>query len=358
MGPAPFAAMLLADMGAEIIRIARPGADPLAATDIINRSRCTAEFDLKHSAGVEDALDLLAEADVLIEGFRPGVMERLGLGPLVVQELNPRLVYARMTGWGQTGPLAKAAGHDINYIALAGALHAIGPVGGRPVPPLNLVGDFGGGALYLVVGILAAVIDTRTSGKGQTIDCAMCDGVASLMSMFASLRAAGRWTDERGTNLLDGGAPFYNTYECADGNHIAIGPIEPQFYALLCKLLDSDDALFPDQNDSARWPELHEKFKRVFLSRSRDEWCALLEGTDACFAPILTLSEAAAHPHMKHRQTFIEIDGVMQPAPAPRFSRTPSAVQRTPPGAQISIAEAVLRWRQESRFSNSLSPAG
>ncbi len=345
IGPGPFAAMLLGDMGADVIRINRPGADVGDGTDVVDRSRRSVVLDLKDAAGRAGALDLLAQADALIEGFRPGVMERLGLGPDDVRKRSPRLVYGRMTGWGQTGPLAHAAGHDINYIALAGALAAIGPAGCRPVPPLNLVGDYGGGALYLVVGILAALLEARMSGMGQTVDCAMCDGVASLMSLFVSLQAKGRWTENRGANLLDGAAHFYTTYECADGRYVSIGALEPQFYTLLTGLLGVDDLEFADQNDQRRWPALHAKLQAVFRSRSRDDWCTLLEGTDACFAPVLTLAEAAQHPHLIARQTFVDIDGVVQPAPAPRFSRTPSAVQSRPGGSPLNLDDAIRHWR-------------
>ena len=345
IGPGPFAAMLLADMGADVIRIDRPGAAPVEAIDIVDRGRRTVVLDLKTAAGREGALALLAEADALIEGFRPGVMERLGLGPDAVQRTNPRLVYGRMTGWGQTGPLAHVAGHDINYIALAGALAAIGPAGGVPVAPLNLVGDYGGGALYLALGMLAALLEARSSGQGQTVDCAMCDGVASLMSLFVTLQAQGRWTERRGTNLLDGGAPFYATYECADGHWVSIGALEPQFYARLTRLLGvEDDADFAAQNDARTWPVLHARLQRMFRMHPREHWCALLEGTDACFAPVLTLAEAARHPHLQARQTYVEQDGVVQPAPAPRFSRTPSAVQSEATGGVLTMTEALRRW--------------
>jgi alpha-methylacyl-CoA racemase len=346
IGPAPFAAMLLADMGADIVRIDRPnfsGADP---RDITLRSRKVVAADLKDASQREDVLRLLQNADGLIEGFRPGVMERLGLGPEAVWERNPRLVYGRITGWGQEGPLAAAAGHDINYIALPGALAAIGPSAGVPVPPLNLVGDYGGGALYIALGVLAAVIEARVSGRGQVVDAAMCDGAASMLSIFFTLKAKAQWEEARGANLLDGGAPFYRTYACADGRYIALGALEPQFYETLCRLAGLDDPLFRDRADRRNWAELTAKMERVFRLKTRDEWCAILEGSDACFAPVLTMSEAPAHPHLAARETFAAIDGVLQPAPAPRFSRTPSAIQSPPAAAPASLHDLVAAWQQ------------
>ena len=311
IGPGPFAAMLLADMGAEILRIDRPGgADPYSK-HVLTRGRRTVIANLKDPAEVERVLTLLGSADALIEGARPGVMERLGLGPDIVLKRNPRLVYGRMTGWGQSGPLAKAAGHDLNYIAITGALAAIGPKAG-PVPPLNLVGDFGGGALYLVMGMLAAMLSARETGQGQVVDCAICDGAASMMAMFSDLSAQGRWSGGREANLLDGGAPFYRTYECADGKHVSIGALEPQFYALLRDLAGLDGPEF-DRDDELVWPALHHRLEAVFRARTQAEWCALLEGSDACFAPVLSLAEAPDHPHLKARGTFITIDGVVQP---------------------------------------------
>ena len=345
IGPAPFASMLLSDMGADIVRIDRPnfsGADP---RDITLRGRPVVAADLKDAAQREDVLRLLQGADVLIEGFRPGVMERLGLGPEAVWTCNPRLVYGRITGWGQEGPLAQAAGHDINYIALPGALAAIGPSAGAPVPPLNLVGDYGGGALYLALGVLAAVIEARLSGRGQVVDAAMCDGAASMLAIFFSLKARAQWEDRRGANLLDGGAPFYRTYECADGGYIALGALEPQFYATLCGLAGLDDPAFRERGDKRNWPRLTAEMESVFRRKSRDEWCAILEGSDACFAPVLTMSEAPGHPHLAARQTFAEIDGVLQPAPAPRFSRTPSAVQAPPAAAPASLQDLIAAWQ-------------
>jgi alpha-methylacyl-CoA racemase len=341
IGPGPFAAMLLADMGADVVRIDRPGAPERDKRDVIGRGRRALVLDLKQHDGVETAWQLLDAADALIEGFRPGVMERLGLGPDVVLARNPRLVYGRVTGWGQSGPLAQAAGHDINYIALAGALGAIGPEE-KPVPPLNLVGDYGGGALYLVAGMLAAVIEAKRSGYGQVVDCAMCDGAASLLSIFFTLLARGQWQERRGSNLLDGGAPFYGTYECADGKFVAVGALEPQFYETLCRLAGLEAPEFRERADRKRWPELRQKMQAVFKTRTRADWCAILEGSDACFAPVLGLTEASTHPHMAHRNSFVEVDGVLQPAPAPRFSRTPSAIQASSTSAP---AEILARWR-------------
>ncbi|NWG45235.1 MAG: CoA transferase [Alphaproteobacteria bacterium] len=342
IGPGPFAAMLLSDMGAEVVRIDRKGAR--GGRDLLNRGRRSVALDLKSAEGVETALALIERADGLVEGFRPGVMERLGLGPDVALARNPRLVYGRMTGWGQDGPLAHAAGHDINYIALTGALEAIGERGRKPVPPLNLVGDFGGGALYLAFGLVCGLIEARGSGKGQVVDAAMVDGAASLMTMFWSLRSAalpGFSLGARGEGMLAGGAPFYDTYETADGKWVAIGAIEPQFYALLREKAGLDDPAFDAQFDTAAWPALKAKVAEVFRTRTRAEWCALLEGTDACFAPVLTMDEVPDHPHNKARGIYVERDGVVQPAPAPRFSRTPGAIAGPPaePGAHT---EAVL----------------
>ena len=345
LGPAPFGCMLLADMGAEVVTLQRTAADVGDRTQIINRGRTVLQADLKSPADREQVLQLLARADVLVEGFRPGVMERLGLGPDAVAGRNPRLVYARMTGWGQQGPLAHAAGHDINYIALAGALHAIGPQE-RPVPPLNLVGDYGGGSLYLVVGILAALHEARESGRGQVVDAAITDGTLSLMSLFASMALRGRFREEREHNLLDGGAPFYAVYETADGRHMSVGALEPQFFAELCERIGVPEHLRQAQNDKARWPELKQALAAIFRSRSRQEWTELLEGTDACCAPVLSLSEAAKHPHNVARQAFVDVDGVGQPAPAPRFSRTPSQVGA--PAPELTGWAAVLQAWQAS----------
>ncbi|HEY1145672.1 MAG TPA: CaiB/BaiF CoA-transferase family protein [Allosphingosinicella sp.] len=319
LGPAPFAAMMLADHGAEVVRVERAGHVPAipADKDILNRSRAaTIEVDLKSEAGVAEVRELARTADGLIEGFRPGVMERLGLGPDVLLADNPRLVYGRMTGWGQEGPLAGAAGHDINYIALAGALHTYGRAGGKPTPPVNAVADFGGGGMMMAFAMLAGILSARRTGEGQVIDCAMVDGAAVLSALTWSLSAAGMWSDTRGVNLLDTGAAFYDSYECADGKFIAIGALEPHFYAeLMSRLGVSEPQMSPD---------LADRLTELFKTRTRDEWCALLEGTDACFAPVLSLAEAPGHPHNAERKTFVEAGGVIQPAPAPRFSRTPA----------------------------------
>src|ERR1700731_1204622 len=332
IGPGPFACMMLADMGAEVVTLDRVGAKKNLKSGA-GRGRKVVELDLKSKDAIAQVLDLLSHADALIEGFRPGVMERLGLGPDVVQARNPRLVYGRMTGWGQEGPLAQAAGHDINYISVTGALAAIGGKD-RPVPPLNLVGDFGGGALYLVVGVLAALLEAAKSGKGQVVDAAMCDGAASLMSVFSDMVAMGRWTEGREGNFIDGGAHFYGVYECACGRFVSIGSIEPQFYQLLRQHAGLSDADFDKQMDRNAWPELKQKLVDVFKSKTRDEWCKIMEGTDICFAPVLTMKEAPHHPHMAARNIFVERHGVTQPAPAPRFSRTPSAI-REPERAEI-----------------------
>jgi len=340
IGPGPFACMMLADMGAEVVTLDRVGAKKNMKS-VAGRGRKVIELDLKDEAAVAQVLELLASADVLIEGFRPGVMERLGLGPDVVLARNPKLVYGRMTGWGQGGPLAQAAGHDINYISLTGALAAIGTKD-KPVPPLNLVGDFGGGALYLVVGVLAALLEASKSGKGQVVDAAMCDGAASLMSMFFDMIASGRWVEGRETNFLDGGAHFYGIYQCACGNFISIGAIEPQFYALLREHVGLSDAAFDAQMDRKAWPELKAKLTEIFKRKTREEWCKIMEGTDICFAPILTMAEAPKHPHMAARAVFVERHGVTQPAPAPRFSRTPSAIREP---VAVKIGELAREWK-------------
>ena len=352
LGPAPFCAMMLADMGAEVIRIAqkpRPGADnniPMLNTrfDVLARGRRSLALDLKQARGVAAALHLIGRADALIEGYRPGVMERLGLGPDLCLQRNPKLIYGRMTGWGQSGPLAKAAGHDLNYIALSGALHAIGRPGEPPPPPLNLVGDFGGGAMMMAFGIVCALLETRNSGKGQVIDAAMTDGAALLTAMIYGMKAHGDWSHDRGTNLLDGGAHFYDSYACADGKFIAIGAIEPQFYALLLELCAIEDPDFHPQMDRSHWPALKQKLAALFKRRTRNSWCELLEGSDACFAPVLDLDEAPQHPHNRARQAFIELDGVTQPAPAPRFSRTPAELTRPPAQAGEHSTEVLADW--------------
>src|SRR5579862_9893962 len=341
IGPGPFACMMLADMGAEVVTLDRVGARKNLKS-VAGRGRKVVELDLKDKGSIAQVLDLLANADALIEGFRPGVMERLGLGPDVVLARNPRLVYGRMTGWGQEGPLAQAAGHDINYIAITGALAAIGP-SERPVAPLNLVGDFGGGALYLVVGVLAALLEAQKSGKGQVVDTAMCDGAASLMSMFFDMTALGRWTEGRDQNFLDGGAHFYGVYECSCGNFVSIGSIEPQFYALLREHAGLSDAAFDAQMDRNAWPALKAKLTEVFRSKTREEWCNIMEGTDICFAPVLTMAEAPDHPHMAARNVFVERHGVTQPAPAPRFSRTPSTIREP---EKVEIADLLAAWKR------------
>jgi len=341
LGPGPFCAMLMADLGADVLRIAKPGV-PVDPNDITTRSRRQLGLDLRSAEGSAAALALIARADLLIEGFRPGVMERLGLGPEPCLARNPRLVYGRMTGWGQHGPLAHAAGHDINYIAISGALHAIGRAGEAPVPPLNYIGDFGGGGMLLAVGLLAALHEAGRSGRGQVIDAAMSDGSALLSAFMYGFKAAGRWSNQRGENMLDGGAHFYDTYACADGKFVAVGAIEPQFYADLRKRCGVDDPLFDGQMDAARWPLLKRRLADVFRTRTRDEWCTLLEGTDACFAPVLDWDEAPAHPHNRARATFVTAHGVVQPAPAPRFSRS-VAPPPTAPSA-VSLAQALGDW--------------
>ncbi len=349
IGPGPFCAMLLADMGAEVVRIDRAqnvrGGDPAKPPfDPLLRGRRNIAFDLKQPQAIDAVLRLVAGADALIEGFRPGVMERLGLGPDACLARNPRLVYGRMTGWGQDGPLSQAAGHDINYIALAGALEPIGRKGQPPLPPLNLVGDFGGGGMLLAFGVLAGLLDAKRSGKGQIVDAAMVDGAALLMSMFWGMRNAGFWNDERGTNLLDTGAHFYEVYECADGKYISLGSIEPQFYAELLKLSGLEHESLPAQMDRSQWPAMKARIRSLVKTRSRDEWCRIMEGSDVCFAPVLAMSEAPAHPHNASRKTFIENAGMTQPAPAPRFSRTPPEVVRPPAHAGQHSAEVLEAW--------------
>jgi alpha-methylacyl-CoA racemase len=323
IGPGPFCAMLLADLGAEVLRVDRPAAARTGWPTVLARGRRSVAVDLKHPDGAGVVLDLAAAADALVEGFRPGVAERLGIGPDACLARNPRLVYGRVTGWGQEGPWRQAAGHDIDYIALAGALHPVGPAGGPPVPPLNLVGDFGGGGMLLAFGVVAALLETGRSGAGQVVDAAMVDGAALLTTQFHELLAAGLWRERRGSNLLDGGAPFYGAYETADGRHLAVGALEPQFWAELLRRLGLDAGDLPDQLDRDGWPRLRQRLAALFRTRTLDEWCELLAGTDACVAPVLGLGEAPAHPHNRARGTFVDVGGVVQPAPAPRFSRTP-----------------------------------
>ena len=330
--------MMLSDMGAEVIRVDRVGASTRRPKDVLARNRRSIAVDLKQPKGVEIVLRLVETADALFEGFRPGVTERLGIGPDDCLARNEKLVYGRMTGWGQEGPMAQAAGHDINYIGLAGALHAIGRPGERPVPPLNLVGDFGGGGMLLAFGLVCGLLETQRSGKGQVVDAAMVDGAASLMAMFFSMGAMGAFTENRGTNMLDGGAHFYNTYETHDGKYICIGSIEPQFYALLVEKAGLDKERFAAQMDSSQWRAFEEELIEVFKSKTRDEWCDIMEGSDVCFAPVLSIFEAPEHPHNKARETFVEVDGIVQPAPSPRFSRT---VPRISHGARVAGEDSV-----------------
>ena len=328
IGPGPFCAMMLADMGAEVVRIDRLSHKGTGhRANVLNRGRRSIALDLKNPAAVETVLRMMEDADALIEGFRPGVMERLGLGPDVCLERNPRLIFGRMTGWGQSGPLAHTAGHDINYISIAGALGAMGYSDRAPAPPLNLVGDFGGGAMYLLTGILAALHERTNSGQGQIIDAAMTDGTASLLSPFFGLMEMNMWTTDRQANKLDGGAHYYGSYECSDGKYISIGSIEPQFYALLLEKCEIKDEEFLAQQDQSAWPQLRGKLEKLFLTKTRSEWSDLMEGTDVCFAPVLDLGEAPSHPHNAARNTYVEFDGVTQPAPAPRFSRTQSQIK-------------------------------
>ncbi len=331
IGPGPFCGMVLADLGAEVIRVDRASAKGTGSRqEASNRGKKSIAVDLKSKEGVEIVLKLVQEADAIFEGFRPGVMERLGLGPEECMELNESIVYGRMTGWGQDGPLANAAGHDINYISLSGALAAIGRPGSPPVPPLNLIGDFGGGGMLLALGLVSALLESKQSGKGQVVDAAMTDGSALLMTMIYTMQSSGFWKDSMGSNMLDGGAHFYDTYECSDGKFISLGSIEPQFYKLLCDLAGFDVNLSSDQMSRDGWPEKKKAVKEIILTKTREEWCQIMEGTDVCFAPVLNMEEAPNHPHNKARQTFIELEGATQPAPAPRFSRTNPEVQSSP----------------------------
>lgn len=346
IGPGPFCGMVLADLGADVARIARPGT-AISPNDVTARGKWMLEVDLREPDAAQSVLAIVAGADLLIEGFRPGVMERLGLGPEICDQINPRLVYGRMTGWGQAGPLAAAAGHDINYIALSGALHAIGRQSEPPAPPLNYIGDYGGGAMLLAVGLLAALHEARTSGRGQVVDAAMIDGAALLSAPMYGWKAAGNWSNQRGENLLDGGAHFYDTYACSDGKFVAIGAIEPRFFARLCQLCGIEDTFCRDQMDRAQWPLMKLRMADVFRTRTRDEWCAMLEGTDACFAPVLDWDEAPAHAHNRARKVFMEREGVVQPAPAPRFSRTST----TTPGAPLpsDVPSVLAAWQATAR---------
>ncbi len=363
IGPAPMCAMLLADLGATVLRIDRQQPSGLGLPgqtrfSVVHRSRHAIAVDLKRHDGVELVLRLAGSADALIEGFRPGVMERLGLGPEPCLARNPKLVYGRMTGWGQQGPLAQAAGHDLNYIALAGVLHSIGRAGAPPTPPLNLVGDFGGGALYLAFGVACGIIEAQRSGKGQVVDAAMVDGAASLATMFWGLHAAGHFTMSRGENVLDSGAFFYDVYECKDGKYISLASIEDKFLAEFLRRMEIDPKEMPAKLDRKRWPEAKAKLAARFRTRTREEWCRLLEGSDACFAPVLSLEEAPAHPHNLARGTFVEIDGIVQPGPAPRFSRTPAA-KPTPPEAPGERGTASLaQWGLKQDEIDALKRSG
>lgn len=363
IGPGPFAAMLLADMGATVLRLDRPapaedlGIERPERFNLLNRGRRSAAVDLKRPDGVALALDLVGRADALIEGFRPGTMERLGLGPEVCLARNPRLVYGRMTGWGQDGPLAKAAGHDLNYIALAGALHAIGRAGQKPTPPLNLVGDYGGGALYLAFGLVCALLEAKGSGRGQVVDAAMVDGAASLMTPFYGLVASGTHDRPRGENQLDSGAAWYEVYECADGRWLSVAPIERRFRREFFRLIGLDAAA-PDGDDPADGPELKRLIAARIAEKPLAEWCAVLEGTDACAAPVLSLAEAPSHPHARARGSFVEIDGILQPAPAPRFSRTMPATPAPPEPAGAGTEEALREWGIDAEKVVRLRSAG
>jgi alpha-methylacyl-CoA racemase len=343
IGPTPFAAMLLADLGADVIRVDRPGAGPLfgvAEADLLNRGRRSVAIDLKHADGPATVLRLVAAADVLVEGFRPGVAERLGLGPDECLRTNPRLVYGRMTGWGQEGPLAHSAGHDLGYIATTGVLNTLGRAGGPPQVPLNLLGDFGGGAMYLVTGVLAALLEARGSGRGQVVDAAIVDGTAHLASMIVGMRAAGHWQDQRGSNLLDTGAPFYDVYETSDGRHMALAALEPQFYDEFVARFGVED--LPDRYDPAQWSELRERIAGRFAEQTQAEWTEVFDGTDACVAPVLTFDEAARSPHLAARRTYVDHHGVVQPAPAPRFSRTATGLGAPPAKAGGEHSRAAL----------------
>jgi alpha-methylacyl-CoA racemase len=348
IGPAPFAGALLGDLGADVVRVDRPpvpgaAVEPPPRFDFYNRNKRSIAIDLKRPEGVATVLQMVARADVLLEGFRPGVTERLGLGPAACLAANPRLVYGRMTGWGQDGPLAREAGHDINYLALTGALHSIGSAE-QPMPPLNLVADLGGGAMYLAVGVLAAAMAARQSGSGQVVDAAMVDGVSHLMSAFQAFRQRGQWTDGRAENLVDGGAPYYGTYATRDGKFIAVGAMESQFYAALLRGLGLADAALPEQNDRSQWPALRERFGAIFRTRTRDDWVQAFTGQDACIAPVLNIDEAPLHPQMRARGTFTRFDDVLHPSPAPRFSRTPASLRRPAPAAGQHTAEVLADW--------------
>ena len=348
IGPGPFCGMLLADMGAEVVRVERlqavTGEQRAINYAVVGRGRRSIGVDLKHPDGVECVLRLIQQADALIEGFRPGVTERLGLGPDVCCARNPRLVYGRMTGWGQDGPLAQRAGHDINYIALAGVLAHVGRAGAPPTPPLNLVGDYGGGAMFLAFGLVCALLEARASGEGQVVDAAMIDGAAALMAPTWGFRSTGLWVEQRGDNLLDSGAHFYDVYETADGHYMSVGAIEPQFYAELLRGIGIEGEELPRQMDKTAWPALKERFAAIFVTKTRDEWCEIFDGTDACVAPVLTMTEAVTNEHVVARDTIIVDDGIEQPAPAPRFSRTPGAIQRPTPRLGADTDATLADW--------------
>jgi alpha-methylacyl-CoA racemase len=359
IGPGPFTAMMLSDLGAEVIRVDRLSHKGTGhRANVLNRGRKSIAVDLKNPRGVETTLRLIEQADVVLEGFRPGVMERLGLGPEKCLSVNPRLIFGRMTGWGQTGPLSQAAGHDINYISIAGALGAMGYADRPPAPPLNLVGDFGGGAMYLLTGILAALVERATSGQGQIIDAAMTDGTASLLSPFFGLMAMNMWTTDRFSNRLDGGAFYYGSYECSDGKYISIGSLEPQFYALLLEKAEITDPEFQEQLDEAAWPAKREKLNQLFKTRTRQQWRDIMEGTDVCFAPVLDLKEAPTHPHNIDRKTFVELEGVVQPAPAPRFSRTQGEIQGPAAMAGEHTREVLSAWNFTDQEIGELQASG
>jgi alpha-methylacyl-CoA racemase len=363
IGPGPYTCMLLADAGADVLRVDRGTGSPPAASagphwDLLNRSRSSVAVNLKHADGVRLVLDLVAEADGLVEGWRPGVAERLGVGPEECMERNPRLVYGRMTGWGQDGPMASTAGHDINYIALAGALWPIGREGERPVPPLNLVGDFGGGGMLLAFGMCAAMLEAQRSGRGQVVDAAMVDGAASLMTMTFAFRQLGLWGEGRGTNILDTGAPFYEVYDTSDGKWFSVGAIESQFYAELLQILGLEGEEVPAQNDREHWPTMKERFAAIFRTKTRDEWAEAFAGRDACGAPVLSPWEAHNHPHNVARQTFVDVEGVVQPGPVPRFSRTPAAVGKPPSVAGADAQDSLASWGVDENRIATLRESG
>jgi alpha-methylacyl-CoA racemase len=364
IGPAPMCAMMLSDMGAEVVRVDRLADAGLGIAmpkkyNFLGRGRKSIAIDLKNPAGIEALLKLIDGADCLLEGFRPGVMERLGMGPDVCMARNPKLVFARVTGWGQEGPLSKAAGHDLNYIALSGALHAIGRSNDEPpTPPLNLVGDFGGGTMFVLTGILAALLEVKSSGQGQIVDAGMVDGALSLMTSIYGMFAGGVQNDERAANILDSGSHFYNTYETKDGRYISIGSIETKFYDELLEKTGIDPDSMAPQMERESWPAMKEKLKKLFLTKTRDEWCAIMDNTDVCFAPVLTLAEAPDYPHNKERNAFVDVEGVMHPAPAPRFSRTPSSIKGPAPKTGIHTDEVLADWGVSSDEINALKAGG